>query len=188
MILHNSSYKNIQLILQQPLTHTTPTGDEAASPAKQPSESPPDDSPDDSGVDNSEEEEEEESDDDEYVPNRADKELAPDILEEWIEPENHSFQLAEVVFITEYEGRNRKFVVTLVPNRKDALEGRGKESSIVKEEEKFVKAVPVDKKYPWILIRLTEEVQEQLKVPGKLNRWSFFFNSIVRRLLKKSSC
>jgi exoribonuclease R len=87
---------------------------------------------------------------------------------------------AQVVYIGDYSGRNRNFVCTLAPNALRAdkrgeakdkeLEGR----PMVGENDKFVKAIPVDKRYPWILIYLNDTIKEKLKLPGKLNKFQYW--------------
>ena len=59
---------------------------------------------------------------------------------------------AEVLYISDYSGRNRTHVCTLQPNRKKLDEEDRMTRSIVYENEGFIKAVPVDKRYPWIHI------------------------------------
>ena len=44
----------------------------------------------------------------------------------------------------------------------------------MKDEDKFIKAVPVDKKFPWILIFLNDAVKQKLKLPGKVNKFQYW--------------
>ncbi|CAD7936801.1 unnamed protein product [Amoebophrya sp. A25] len=109
--------------------------------------------------------------------NVVDALLAPELLEPEAQPdeEQHGFRLAQVVYIGDYSGRNRTYVCTLCPNN---VEGTSGKTSVVKETEKFVKAMPVDKKYPWILIYLKDEIKAQLGltpgVPGKVNKFMYW--------------
>ncbi|CAD7949913.1 unnamed protein product [Amoebophrya sp. A120] len=101
-------------------------------------------------------------------------ELAEEEEEDWNDEEEDrksNFNTAQVVFIADYSGRNRSFVCTLCPNNSEGTAGK---TSMVKENEKFVKACPVDKKFPWILIYLRDEVKKKLKVPGKLDKFMYW--------------
>jgi len=81
-------------------------------------------------------------------------------------------QLARVVFIKEYAGRNKGFVCTIKPMREDQDE--------LTAADKMIKAVPVVQKYSWILLQLNDETKEILNIPGKIDFKQQYFVKIMQ--------
>eukprot|EP00397_Hematodinium_sp_SG-2012_P005624 GEMP01005646.1.p1 GENE.GEMP01005646.1~~GEMP01005646.1.p1 ORF type:complete len:986 (+),score=220.58 GEMP01005646.1:30-2987(+) len=77
-----------------------------------------------------------------------------------------------VVFIWTLPGRNKGFVCTLRPMKK------GEEA--VTAQDVVVKAIPISPRYPWILIRLTDDLKKMLSVPGVLDKYAQYFCRVKR--------
>eukprot|EP00747_Dinoflagellata_sp_TGD_P023645 gnl/TRDRNA2_/TRDRNA2_129969_c0_seq2.p1 gnl/TRDRNA2_/TRDRNA2_129969_c0~~gnl/TRDRNA2_/TRDRNA2_129969_c0_seq2.p1 ORF type:complete len:977 (-),score=204.78 gnl/TRDRNA2_/TRDRNA2_129969_c0_seq2:114-2996(-) len=87
---------------------------------------------------------------------------------------------AKVVSIASPNGRNRVIVCTLHPNHvaapdtEEDVDSRGRGKDQVLKTDKFVKAKPVDKRMPWVLIQVNEVTRRILKLPGRLNKYELW--------------
>ena len=57
------------------------------------------------------------------------------------------------------------------PNPSNADDKR--HDGMVFDEDNFVLAKPVDKRFPWILVQMTDTVRTLLGVPGKVDRYVY---------------
>ena len=82
-----------------------------------------------------------------------------------IEPPPGVMKTGRVVYVANAIWEQRVYACSLQPNRMadDAL------GPMVTTEDKLIKAVPIDKRIPWILIQLNDVVRKLLNLPGKLD-------------------
>jgi len=89
--------------------------------------------------------------------------------------------MAMVVFIAEPKGR-RVIVCTLHPNtgtdKKPTALSRN--SDEVLEGDNVLKAIPTDKRMPWILLQVNEVTKHVLKIPGKLDKYKLWPIEIIK--------
>jgi len=71
-----------------------------------------------------------------------------------------------VVYVSNAVWQNRVYACSLQPNRAAQSEDT---SDTIRPEEKLIKAVPIDKRIPWILIQLNDVVKKVLNLPGRLD-------------------
>ena len=68
----------------------------------------------------------------------------------------------KVVFVSNEIWKTRVYACSLQPNRMSGTDE-------ISPEEKLIKAVPIDKRVPWILVMLNDVVKKALNLPGKLD-------------------
>lgn len=74
-----------------------------------------------------------------------------------------------VVYVSHAVWKDRVFTCSLHPNRNHNAELADEASRVISPEERMIKAVPIDKRIPWILIELNDTVKKILKLPGELS-------------------
>ena len=81
-----------------------------------------------------------------------------------MEPPAGTVKTGRVVFVAHCVWQDRVYACSLQPNR--AVEG-GKAQ--IFETDTLIRAIPIDKRIPWILIQLNDVVKKALKLPGPLD-------------------
>lgn len=74
----------------------------------------------------------------------------------------------KVVHVNRSVWQDRVYICSLEPNMRNGNQQTSIPSDMVLAEDKFIKAIPVDKRIPWILIPVNEQVKRSLHLPGKL--------------------
>jgi exoribonuclease R len=72
-----------------------------------------------------------------------------------------------VVFVSNCVWKERTYACSLQSNRMDQSDSPIQD---ITAKDSLIRAVPVDKRIPWILIQLHDVVKKALKLPGKLDR------------------
>ena len=72
-----------------------------------------------------------------------------------------------VVFVSNCVWKERTYACSLQPNRIDQNDSP---VQVISDKETLIRAVPIDKRIPWILIQLNDVVKKTLKLPGSLDR------------------
>lgn len=72
-----------------------------------------------------------------------------------------------VVFVSHAVWADRVYACSLHPNR--TVSPDLEEDPKITEEDRMIRAVPIDKRIPWILIMLNDTVKKALKLPGELS-------------------
>ena len=70
----------------------------------------------------------------------------------------------KVVYVNSCAWEMRTYVCSLQPNQMN-----NDSSGLVSAEDKLIRAVPIDKRIPWILIQLNDVVKRALRLPGPLD-------------------
>ena len=83
-----------------------------------------------------------------------------------VEPASAVIRTGRVVYVANCVWKDRVYSCSLHPNR---AEKGPNSSSEITNADSFLRAVPVDKRIPWILIQLNEVVKNVLKLPGGLD-------------------
>ena len=83
-----------------------------------------------------------------------------------IEPPSGVIKTGRVVYVANCVWKDRAYTCTLHPNR---MEKGPEHSTEISSTDSFLRAVPVDKRIPWILIQLNEVVKNVLKLPGNVD-------------------
>eukprot|EP01035_Chromulina_nebulosa_P056808 gene56808-77861_t len=83
-----------------------------------------------------------------------------------IEPALGVIKTGRVVYVANCVWKDRVYACTLHPNKMEKGPGHSTEIS---SADSLLRAVPVDKRIPWILIQLNEVVKNILKLPGNLD-------------------
>jgi len=78
-------------------------------------------------------------------------------------------QMAKVVAIAEKKGQGRVIVCTLHPDR-DKKDSTGE----VLKDDRFIRAVPTDKRLPTMLLQINNVTTKALRLPGKLDRFQLW--------------
>ncbi|CAE7221120.1 dis32, partial [Symbiodinium sp. CCMP2456] len=78
-------------------------------------------------------------------------------------------QMAKVVAIAEKKGQGRVIVCTLHPDR-DKKDSTGE----VLKDDRFIRAVPTDKRLPTMLLQINNVTNKALRLPGKLDRFQLW--------------
>jgi exoribonuclease R len=80
------------------------------------------------------------------------------------QPPSGTIKTGRVVYVSHAVWKTRVYACVLQPNR------TGQESSnCIGQDEKLIRAVPIDKRIPWILIQLNDVVKKILGLPGTLD-------------------
>jgi len=84
-------------------------------------------------------------------------------------------RLARVVAIADPKGSNRIVVCTLHPNppQKDKS-NRQRQDQVVLETDTLLKAMPTDKRMPWMLIKINDVTKRALNIPGRLDKYQLW--------------
>jgi exoribonuclease R len=82
-------------------------------------------------------------------------------------PPTGVIKTGKVVYVAKCVWKERTYACSLQPNKMDQGDSPVQEIS---ESDTIIRAVPVDKRIPWILIQLNDVVKKTLKLPGKLDR------------------
>lgn len=74
-----------------------------------------------------------------------------------------------VVHVLEFGGKDRPYVAVLRPNRMNTTRSTDEENALrITVQDKFVRAMPLDKRIPWILVPVSDVARYQ-EVPGPLS-------------------
>ena len=84
-----------------------------------------------------------------------------------IQPPPGVVKTGRVVYIAKCVWKERTYACSLQANKMDASDSPIQEIS---DSDTMIRAVPIDKRIPWILIQLNDVVKKVLKLPGKLDR------------------
>ena len=80
-----------------------------------------------------------------------------------------------VVFVHHRTWEDRAFVCSMHANSKP-----GTADPEVKADDKFVRAVPIDKRTPWILIAITDPIKRMLSLPGELDSQKLYTVHVMK--------
>jgi len=78
---------------------------------------------------------------------------------------------AKVVAIDDPKGAQRVIVCTLHPNERNGGVGA---DCVVKETDTLLRAMPTDKRMPWLLIQVNDVTRKVLNLPGKLDPYTMW--------------
>ena len=84
-----------------------------------------------------------------------------------IQPSPGVIKTGRVVYIAKCVWLDRTYACSLQPNRMDQSDSPIQE---ITAADTMIRAVPIDKRIPWILIQLNDVVKKVLSLPGKLDR------------------
>jgi len=82
-----------------------------------------------------------------------------------MQPPPGMMKTGRVVYVSNAVWKMRVYACSLQPNRQADPES----VPSIKEDEKLIRAVPIDKRIPWILIQVNDVVKKVLGLPGKLD-------------------
>jgi exoribonuclease R len=82
-----------------------------------------------------------------------------------IEPPAGTVKTGRVVYVAHCVWQDRVYACSLQPNRMD----QGTGPNAITDRDTLIRAVPIDKRIPWILIQLNEVVKQALQLPGLLD-------------------
>ena len=84
-----------------------------------------------------------------------------------IKPASGVIKTGRVVYVAKCVWKDRTYACSLQPNRMDPNDSP---VQAITASDTMIRAVPVDKRIPWILIQLNDVIKKTLKLPGKLDR------------------
>ena len=85
-----------------------------------------------------------------------------------VEPPAGTVKTGRVVYVAHCVWMDRVYACSLHPNRMDQQPGSST-PPIIAEKDTLIRAVPIDKRIPWILIQLNDVVRRVLNLPGTLD-------------------
>ena len=85
-----------------------------------------------------------------------------------IQPPPGIIKTGRVVYVSNAIWKSRMYACSLEPNRNSSTE-TPEQAGMVGPDDKLIRAIPVDKRIPWILIQVNDVVMKILNLPGKLD-------------------
>ena len=86
-----------------------------------------------------------------------------------MQPPPGIIKTGRVVYVSNAIWKSRVYACSLEPNRAASSTDSPDQAGMVGSEDKLIRAIPVDKRIPWILIQVNEVLMKILNLPGKLD-------------------
>jgi exoribonuclease R len=84
-------------------------------------------------------------------------------------PPSGVVKTGRVVYVANAVWKDRVYACSLQPNRMNEGGTNSGSMNTIKEDDKLIRAIPIDKRIPWILIQVNDIIKRMLKIPGNLD-------------------